>query len=53
VHVEAAAGRYAATAHFTVPYVKWGMKNPSTFVLRVSDKVQIDVRLAAEPAHTL
>jgi polyisoprenoid-binding protein YceI len=53
VHVEAAAGRYTATAHFTVPYVKWGMKNPSTFVLRVSDKVQIDVRLAAEPAHTL
>src|SRR5580700_4249155 len=26
-----------------LPYVKWGMKNPSTFVLRVSDKVTLDV----------
>jgi polyisoprenoid-binding protein YceI len=48
VHIDAAGGRYAATAHFTVPYVKWGMKNPSTLILRVSDKVQIDVRLLAQ-----
>ena len=26
-----------------IPYVKWGMKNPSNFVLRVSDKVELDV----------
>jgi polyisoprenoid-binding protein YceI len=26
-----------------IPYVKWGMKNPSTFVLRVSDKVTLNV----------
>lgn len=26
-----------------LPYVKWGMKNPSTFVLRVSDKVELDI----------
>jgi polyisoprenoid-binding protein YceI len=26
-----------------LPYVKWGMKNPSTFVLRVSDKVDLDI----------
>jgi polyisoprenoid-binding protein YceI len=49
VHVDAAAGRYTATAHFIVPYVKWGLKNPSTLILRVSDKVQIDVRLVAQP----
>jgi polyisoprenoid-binding protein YceI len=48
VHIDAVGGRYAATAHFTVPYVKWGMKNPSTLILRVSDKVQIDVRLVAQ-----
>lgn len=26
-----------------LPYVRWGMKNPSTFVLRVSDKVDLDI----------
>jgi len=49
-HVDAAGGHYTATAHFVVPYVKWGLKNPSTFVLRVSDKVDIDVRLVAQVA---
>jgi polyisoprenoid-binding protein YceI len=49
-HVDAAGGHYTATAHFVVPYVKWGMKNPSTFVLRVSEKVDIEVRLVAQAA---
>ncbi len=34
------------TTHFSVPYVRWGMKNPSTLFLRVSDTVTIDVRAA-------
>jgi polyisoprenoid-binding protein YceI len=29
--------------HTVVPYVDWGMKNPSTFILRVSDKVDLDI----------
>jgi len=35
--------RWTATLHFTIPYVKWGMKNPSALFLRVDDTVQIDV----------
>jgi polyisoprenoid-binding protein YceI len=36
-----------ADTSFDVPYVKWGMKNPSTFILRVSDKVQISIHAVA------
>jgi len=41
--VETSADRWKATVHFTVPYQKWGMKNPSTLFLRVSDTVEIDL----------
>lgn len=47
--VEAAAGAYKLFAHFDVPYVKWGMKNPSSFILRVNDKVQIGIHTVARP----
>ena len=44
MHVEISNGQLVATTHFSIPYVKWGMKNPSTLLLRVSDQVQIDIR---------
>jgi len=42
--VDASAGVYTTTLRFTVPYQKWGMKNPSMLLLRVSDKVEITVQ---------
>jgi polyisoprenoid-binding protein YceI len=51
VEVEAADGRYSATVTFAVPYVKWGMKNPSTLFLRVSDTVSITVHTVARAAR--
>jgi polyisoprenoid-binding protein YceI len=33
-----------AQAAFDVPYVQWGMKNPSTLMLRVNPTVHIEIR---------
>jgi polyisoprenoid-binding protein YceI len=38
-----AAGRITADIDFDVPYVKWGMKDPSLLFLHVSDTVKIHV----------
>lgn len=44
--VDMSSEQWTATVHFTVPYTKWGMKNPSTLFLRVSDSVEIDLQAA-------
>jgi polyisoprenoid-binding protein YceI len=34
---------WVADSHFTVPYVRWGLKNPSRLLLRVSESVEIEI----------
>ena len=41
--VETKGDQLVVNMHAVLPYVQWGMKNPSTFILRVSDKVQLDI----------
>jgi polyisoprenoid-binding protein YceI len=41
--VEMFPEHWTATLHFSVPYAKWGMKNPSTLFLKVSESADIDV----------
>jgi polyisoprenoid-binding protein YceI len=35
--------KLSAKTHLVIPYVAWGLRNPSNFILRVSDKVEIDI----------
>jgi hypothetical protein len=35
-----------AKAHFVVPYVQWGLKNPSFLIWKADDDVAIDLNLA-------
>jgi polyisoprenoid-binding protein YceI len=36
--------KFAASTQFAIPYVQWGMKNPSNFLLKVEDKVEMDIK---------
>jgi polyisoprenoid-binding protein YceI len=43
IQLQLQGGAGTADTEFSVPYQKWGMKNPSTFILRVNDKVELHV----------
>jgi len=43
VEVRISGSDLTLDATFSVPYIAWGLKNPSTFILRASDTVQLNV----------
>ena len=43
---------FTAAAHFTIPYVQWGLKNPSVLFLTVADEVVVDVSTAGHVTWT-
>ena len=46
VEVQIAGNEWTGQTAFPVPYVKWGLKNPSTFFLRVKDTANVIVHAA-------
>jgi polyisoprenoid-binding protein YceI len=55
VPLQTKGNNLSARTHIVIPYIAWGLKNPSTLILRVSDKVDIDVtaagRVLPQEAH--
>lgn len=43
VHTSGNADQMRATMAFEIPYVAWGMKDPSNFILKVSKTVQMTI----------
>ncbi len=47
-HVETKGDQWTATLHGEVPYVQWGLPNPSTLFLRVSNTAQLEIRATGQ-----
>jgi polyisoprenoid-binding protein YceI len=48
VQAHLAGEQLSADTKFTIPYVSWGLKNPSTLFLRVNDTVDLAIHAAGQ-----
>jgi polyisoprenoid-binding protein YceI len=48
VHAELVGDRWSGVAKFEVPYVNWGIKDPSTFLLKARPVADVDVEMSGE-----
>ena len=46
--IEKSGDEVKASTSFFVPYQDWGMKNPSTFILKVENKVSISISIVGQ-----
>jgi polyisoprenoid-binding protein YceI len=46
VHAEISGDHWRGTTTFEVPYIQWGLKDPSNFLLKVKPNVDIELELA-------
>ncbi|HET7109165.1 MAG TPA: YceI family protein [Candidatus Acidoferrum sp.] len=52
VHSEFAGDHWKGTAKFDVPYTKWGIKDPSNFLLKVKPIVNVELELYGSTKDT-
>ena len=52
MHVEVSGNQVLARGTFLVPYVEWGMKNPSNFLIKVQDKVEVSLMAVGHTSST-
>lgn len=45
VQAELAGDHWTGTVKFSLPFIDWGLKNPSTFLLKVDHAVEIELQL--------
>ena len=50
IDIQPSGRQLRMAAHITIPYIKWGLKNPSTFILRASDKVEVNIHAVGQLA---
>jgi polyisoprenoid-binding protein YceI len=48
VHAELRGDQWKGTAKFDVPYVDWGIKDPSNFLLKVKHAVNVELELSGQ-----
>ena len=53
IQVQRSGEEARVTCSFPIPYAAWGLKNPSTALLHVADRVTVEIQAAGrvEPAH--
>jgi polyisoprenoid-binding protein YceI len=48
VHAELSGDQWHGTSSFEVPYVKWGIKDPSNFLLKVKPVASVELEMSGE-----
>jgi polyisoprenoid-binding protein YceI len=51
VPVQQTGDELTTTIRFVIPYTEWGLKNPSTFILHVSNQAQMEITTSGRLVH--